>query len=210
MSRYYTYVPHPRPKSPEPKKASYYYNYHPPHAGRLTDAYPPCFYTYGPVAHVHTPNVPKEYIPVVYVTSLSQLILTHTPKAAPVCYTSYPQYYCVEAAPAPKPAAPKPPTPKPPTPKPPTPKPPTPKPDKHVYWYGSSRQEVDVQNHAIHKAHAKPTQMVPYEPSAEEQFWVRELDGSWTLRTAKDVGDNCQPGYWQEGESGYPLFIRTA
>ncbi|MCJ1421901.1 hypothetical protein MMC32_008268 [Xylographa parallela] len=166
MSRYYTYVPAPKPKSPEPKKASYYYNYHPPYAGRLTDSYPPCFYTYGPVAH------------------------TPEPKTAPVCYTSYPQYYYVEPVPAPKPA--------------------TPKPDKHVYWYGSSRKEVDVQNHAIYKAHAKPTPLVPYEPSAEEQFWVRELDGSWTLRTSKDVGDNCQPGYWQQGESGYHHFYRTA
>ncbi|MCJ1437619.1 hypothetical protein MMC27_007006 [Xylographa pallens] len=115
---------------------------------------------------------------------------TPEPKTAPVYYTSYPQYYYVEPAPAPKPA--------------------TPKPDKHVYWYGSSRQEVDVQNHAIYKAHAKPTPLVPYEPSAEEQFWVRELDGSWTLRTSKDVGDNCQPGYWQQGESGYHHFYRTA
>ena len=52
--------------------------------------------------------------------------------------------------------------------------------------------------------------MVPYQPSDDTQYWVRELDGDWTLRTSKDVGDNCQPGYWQMGGEGYAHFVRTA
>ena len=69
MSRHYTYVPPHRPRSPEPTKTSYYYNYQPPFAGRLTESYPPCFHTYAPVAYVHAPNVPKEYVPAYYVAS---------------------------------------------------------------------------------------------------------------------------------------------
>jgi hypothetical protein len=78
----------------------------------------------------------------------------------------------------------------------------------HVHWYGSTRAEVDAQNAAILKAHAKPTQMAPYKPSADQQFWCRELDNSYTLRTAKDINDNLQPGVWQYGDEGYPFFIR--
>ena len=69
MAPYYTYIPPPqaaKPKSLEPRKTSYY-NYHPPYAGRLTDAYPPCYYAYMPVAHVHTPNVPKHMLSNYYV-----------------------------------------------------------------------------------------------------------------------------------------------
>lgn len=78
----------------------------------------------------------------------------------------------------------------------------------HVYWYGSTKEEVDIQNYAIHKAHAKPTPLVPYKPSSEQQFWCRELDKSYTLRTMTDIMENLQPGYWQPGDEGYPYFIR--
>lgn len=89
------------------------------------------------------------------------------------------------------------------------PKPKEEKKDKdHVYWYGSTKEEVDLQNYAVHKAHAKPTPLVPYKPSNEQQFWCRELDKSYTLRTTTDIMENLQPGYWQYGDEGYPYFIR--
>jgi hypothetical protein len=49
---------------------------------------------------------------------------------------------------------------------------------------------------------------VPYKPSPDQQFWCRELDRSYTLRTMTDIMGNCQPGEWRESESGYPYFIR--
>ena len=105
---------------------------------------------------------------------------------APVYYQNHPAYYYTvpTPAPAPKPAS------------------------SHVYWYGSTKEEVDAQNHAVHKAHAKPTPLVPYKPSNDQQYYCRELDGSYTLRTPTDVMENLQPGYWKYSEEGYPYFIR--
>ena len=109
---------------------------------------------------------------------------------APVYYQNYPAYYYTAPAPAP------------------APKPASPK-SGHVYWYGSTKEEVDAQNYAAHKAHAKPTPLVPYKPSNEQQFYCREFDGSYTLRTATDIMENLMPGYWKYGEEGYPYFIRS-
>jgi hypothetical protein len=77
-----------------------------------------------------------------------------------------------------------------------------------VHWQGSSKAEVDMQNRAIHAAHAKPHQLVPYQPTEEEQFWCRELDGSYTLRTSKDIEADLQPGHWEYGDRGVPYFVR--
>ena len=84
------------------------------------------------------------------------------------------------------------------------------KPAAEAYWYGSTKEEVDTQNHAIITANAaaKPIQLVPYEPSPEQQFYCREHDGSYTLRTGREIGEDCQPGHWQYGDAGYPYFIR--
>ncbi|KAL1991411.1 hypothetical protein VTN49DRAFT_5403 [Thermomyces lanuginosus] len=41
-------------------------------------------------------------------------------------------------------------------------------------------------------------------------FWVRELDGSYSLRTPNDIVRFCQPGKWETGRNGYPYFIRLS
>ena len=41
------------------------------------------------------------------------------------------------------------------------------------------------------------------------EYWCRELDGTWSQRTATDVERNCKPGFWQKHAiSGYPVFYR--
>ncbi len=41
------------------------------------------------------------------------------------------------------------------------------------------------------------------------EFYCRELDGSWQLRTLSDIMKNCQPMFWQTHEtSGWPVFYR--
>ncbi len=41
------------------------------------------------------------------------------------------------------------------------------------------------------------------------EFWCRELDGSWQLRTLSDIMKNCQPAYYQTHEvSGWPVYYR--
>lgn len=66
-----------------------------------------------------------------------------------------------------------------------------------------------MQDRAIMAANAKPQQLVPYKPDDNQQFWCRELDGSYTLRTAKDIQEELQPGYWQRGAKEVPYFVRT-
>ncbi|MCJ1258001.1 hypothetical protein MMC24_005829 [Lignoscripta atroalba] len=112
--------------------------------------------------------------------------------AAPVYFQPQPQmYYAPAPAPAPAPAS--------------------PKPANHAYWHGSSKADVDQQNIAIAQATGatKPTQLVPYKPSAEQQWWCRELDATWTLRTTREIQEELQPGFWQYASpGGYPYFIR--
>lgn len=117
---------------------------------------------------------------------------TDNPQEAPVLYQNSPQsdvaypyqYYPAGVATAPMPGT--------------------------LYWQGSTKAEVDMQNRAIHAATAQPRQLVPYKVENDEQFWCRELDGSYTLRTMKDIQDNLQPGVWQIGSSGYAYFVRES
>lgn len=81
----------------------------------------------------------------------------------------------------------------------------------HQPWYGKTKAQVDAENIAIARqvGATKPVQLVPYNPSPEQQFWCRELDTSYTLRTSKDITENLQPGFWQYAEGGYPYWVRT-
>ncbi|KAK2875953.1 hypothetical protein FQN49_001495 [Arthroderma sp. PD_2] len=79
-----------------------------------------------------------------------------------------------------------------------------------VPWIGPTRAEVDAQNLAVARATGamRPQSMVPYRPAEGQQWWCREVDGSYTLRTTNDIMENLQPGYWTYSSSGYPYFIR--
>lgn len=41
-----------------------------------------------------------------------------------------------------------------------------------------------------------------------QEFYCRELDGSWSLRNMNAIMKECQPGFWQSSQSGYPVFYR--
>lgn len=81
----------------------------------------------------------------------------------------------------------------------------------HVNWIGATKAEVDAQNIAIAKevGATKPSNLVPYKLVDGQQWWCRELDGSFTLRTTNDIMDNLQPGHWTYASGGYPYFIRA-
>ncbi|MCJ1299204.1 hypothetical protein MMC08_001996 [Hypocenomyce scalaris] len=84
-------------------------------------------------------------------------------------------------------------------------------PSAHHVWYGRTKEQVDAENIAIAQKVGtnKPVQLVPYNPSGEQQFWCRELDSSYTLRTSKDITENLQPGFWQYAQpGGYPYWYR--
>lgn len=81
----------------------------------------------------------------------------------------------------------------------------------HHHWHGGTRAQVDAENMAIaaNTGATKPHNLAPYKPSPSQQWWCRELDGSYTLRNTQDIMDNLQPGFWQYAQpGGYPYFIR--
>ncbi|KAI1944757.1 hypothetical protein LOZ12_000307 [Ophidiomyces ophidiicola] len=79
-----------------------------------------------------------------------------------------------------------------------------------VAWQGATRTEINTQNIAIANATGatRPQTLVPYKPADGQQWWCRELDSSYTLRTTTDIMENLQPGRWVYSSSGYPYFIR--
>ncbi|KAI4251704.1 MAG: hypothetical protein LQ352_004692 [Teloschistes flavicans] len=78
-------------------------------------------------------------------------------------------------------------------------------------WLGSTKAQVDAQNATLAKdvGAYQPIQLVPASATAAQQFYCRELDGSYTLRTTTDIETSCQPGVWQTAKSGYPYFVRS-
>jgi len=55
-----------------------------------------------------------------------------------------------------------------------------------------------------------PTQLAPYKPANGQQFWCKELDGSWTLQSYTDILNGAvNPGRWEKhATSGYYYWVR--
>ncbi|MCJ1328937.1 hypothetical protein MMC10_005614 [Thelotrema lepadinum] len=173
--------PAPKPKSPEPTKPDEYYRYDAGNAGRLTSALPTYQQAYVPTVAYPVSVV---YAPVVFQTPnvpahCVPAFFAENAHTAPV-FMSYPAPSSPHKASVPS----------------------------GVAWHGSTKAEVDMQNRAIHHSHAKPRQLAPYEPATHDQFWCRELDGSYTLRTEMEIQKDVGPGYWQAGKKGIPYYIR--
>lgn len=88
---------------------------------------------------------------------------------------------------------------------------PTAVPSNVNYYHGATKAQVNSQNESRAQAHGAygNYQMVPQNASPDNEFWCRELDGTYTLRTMNTIMQSLQPGDWQESESGYPYFVRT-
>ncbi|KAL8966611.1 MAG: hypothetical protein Q9183_003294, partial [Haloplaca sp. 2 TL-2023] len=87
-----------------------------------------------------------------------------------------------------------------------------PLPEPTKVWFGATKAEVDAQNAALaqHVGAYKPMEFVPANPGASQQFYCRELDGAYTLRTVTEIETTCQPGTWHKGSTGYPYYVRHA
>ncbi|KAL8910402.1 MAG: hypothetical protein Q9171_004311 [Xanthocarpia ochracea] len=85
-------------------------------------------------------------------------------------------------------------------------------PEPAKIWYGSTKAEVDAQNAALAQVVGAQTPMnlVPANPGAGQQFWCKEPNGVYTLRTMTDIETSCQPGSWHTASTGYPYFVRKA
>ncbi|KAI9676010.1 MAG: hypothetical protein M1817_000753 [Caeruleum heppii] len=78
-------------------------------------------------------------------------------------------------------------------------------------WNGNTKAEIDRQNLVIaqNTGVMQPKALVPDKASDDQQWWVRELDGGYTLRSTQAIQDSLQPGYWTYAQNGgYPYFIR--
>ncbi|KAA6408767.1 MAG: hypothetical protein FRX48_07110 [Lasallia pustulata] len=118
---------------------------------------------------------------------------TYVPAKAAAPASKHYYDYSKPAAPAPAPA--------------PEPAKPIPSPLQHGYIQYPQVTTVTHASIAARIGATKPVQLVPYDPSPEQQFWCRELDTSYTLRTAKDITENLQPGFWQYAQGGYPYWV---
>ncbi|KAL8831244.1 MAG: hypothetical protein Q9191_000964 [Dirinaria sp. TL-2023a] len=89
-----------------------------------------------------------------------------------------------------------------------------------VYMAAEPMHYAPAANHAaFYQAAAPAPAPKPEEPKSEPapspfgdpntEFYCRELDGSWSLRTCTDIVTNCQPGFWQtNAKSGWPVYYR--
>lgn len=90
---------------------------------------------------------------------------------------------------------------------------PAPEPNNLRVYEGKPAEESGHNN--VHTYHGggggnpNPIQMIPQNPSPNDEFYCRELDSSYSLRTSTTIMRDCQPGYWKRGSSGYPYWVRT-
>jgi hypothetical protein len=84
-----------------------------------------------------------------------------------------------------------------------------------MYFVGSTPAEIAAQNAQIAAmlgvSIPANNQLIPYKPSANPQFWCKELDGSWTLREQNDlVMGEIGAGAWERHPtSGYHYYVRA-
>ncbi|KAI9740441.1 MAG: hypothetical protein M1834_005021 [Cirrosporium novae-zelandiae] len=84
-----------------------------------------------------------------------------------------------------------------------------PLPKDNVYWYGLTPEQVDAQNHThAQRSGANNAYQLAPAAQADQEFWVRELDASYTLRKYWDINENLQPGYWTTVGTQRPYFVR--
>jgi hypothetical protein len=92
-------------------------------------------------------------------------------------------------------------------------------PNAPFMFVGKTQAEIEMQNAILAAAYGQagmmqqpgmPTQLAPYKPAATQQFWCKELDGSWTLREHQEVmRGELNPGHWEKhATSGYFYWVR--
>lgn len=80
-------------------------------------------------------------------------------------------------------------------------------------WYGRSGAEIDNDNRIIAARDGvhEPLELTPREPKDDQMFWVREVDGTWTLRTWFTIENDLRPGRWQvDAQRGNLVYIRRS
>ena len=53
-------------------------------------------------------------------------------------------------------------------------------------------------------------QLVPQNANPDNEYFCRELDGTWTVRTVNTIMNHLNPGQWAHSDTGYPYWVRQA
>ena len=77
-------------------------------------------------------------------------------------------------------------------------------------YQGLTAQQVNDRNISRAQNHGgfDQVQLIPQTASPDNQYYCRELDGTWTLRTVDTIMNHLNPGQWAYGAAGHPYWIR--
>lgn len=78
------------------------------------------------------------------------------------------------------------------------------------YYQGLTSQQVNDRNIARAQNHGgfNQVQLVPQNASPDNEYFCRELDGTWTVRTINTIMNSLNPGQWAYATTGYPYWVR--
>ena len=78
------------------------------------------------------------------------------------------------------------------------------------YYRGLTAKQVNDRNLFRAQKHGgfNQAQLVPQDPSSDTEYICRELDGSFTRRTANTIMSSLKPGQWAYSSDGYLYWIR--
>ncbi|KAL1959435.1 hypothetical protein VTO42DRAFT_2238 [Malbranchea cinnamomea] len=77
-----------------------------------------------------------------------------------------------------------------------------------IPYRGATRAEIENGNNNG-RVQAAIMNGAPQNARQGDQFFVRELDGTYSLRTIQDIVENLRPGQWFQSREGYPYFVRA-
>lgn len=79
-------------------------------------------------------------------------------------------------------------------------------------YQGLTSQQVNDRNISRLQSHGgfNQVQLVPQDASPDNEYFCRELDGTWTVRTVNTIMNSLNPGQWAYATTGYPYWIRHA
>ncbi|CAF9940178.1 MAG: hypothetical protein ALECFALPRED_008476 [Alectoria fallacina] len=83
-------------------------------------------------------------------------------------------------------------------------------PTNFKYYQGLTSQQVNDRNIYRAQNHGgfNPVQLVPQNASPDNEYFCRELDGTWTVRTVNTIMNSLNPGQWAYATTGYPYWVR--